>query len=54
MGRSQDDLDAYIAERTGDDPDLPALIDVALRRRELLRALADEGRARGLSSGPAP
>jgi ribosome-binding protein aMBF1 (putative translation factor) len=48
MGRARDDLDAYIAKRTANDPELPARIDAALRRRELLRALAEERRARGL------
>lgn len=48
MGRGRDDLETYIAERSGDEPELPARIDAALRRRELLRALADERRARGL------
>ncbi len=48
MARARDDLEAYIAQRTADDPELPARIDAALRRRELLRALADERRARGL------
>jgi ribosome-binding protein aMBF1 (putative translation factor) len=48
MGRGRDDLEAYIAERTAADPELPSRIDAALRRRELLRALAEERRARGL------
>src|SRR5688572_16155407 len=48
MGRARDDLETYIAERTASDPELPARIDAALRRRELLRSLADERRAKGL------
>jgi ribosome-binding protein aMBF1 (putative translation factor) len=48
MAKGRDDLEAYIAERSADDPELPARIDAALRRRELLRSLADERRARGL------
>jgi ribosome-binding protein aMBF1 (putative translation factor) len=48
MARARDDLEDYIAERTKTDPELPTRIDAALRRRELLRALADERRARGL------
>lgn len=48
MGKGRDDLETYIAERSADDPELPARIDAALRRRELLRSLADERRARGL------
>lgn len=48
MGRPQDDLEIYIAERTASDPELPARINAALRRRELLRALGDERRAQGL------
>ena len=48
MAKGRDDLEAYIVERSADDPELPARIDAALRRRELLRSLADERRARGL------
>ena len=48
MGRRRDELQDYVAERSKADPDLPARIDAALRRRELLRALADERQARGL------
>jgi ribosome-binding protein aMBF1 (putative translation factor) len=48
MAKGRDDLEAYIAERSADDPELPARIEAALRRRELLRSLADERRARGL------
>jgi ribosome-binding protein aMBF1 (putative translation factor) len=48
MGRARDDLEDYITERTERDPELPARIDAALRRRELLRSLADERRTRGL------
>jgi ribosome-binding protein aMBF1 (putative translation factor) len=48
MGRARDDLETYIAERTAEDPELPARIDAALRRRELLRSLGDERRAKGL------
>jgi ribosome-binding protein aMBF1 (putative translation factor) len=48
MPRVRDDLEDYIAERAQTDPELPARVDAALRRRELLRALAEERRARGL------
>jgi len=48
MAKKRDDLEAYIAERSAEDPELPARIDAALRRRELLRALAEERRSRGL------
>jgi ribosome-binding protein aMBF1 (putative translation factor) len=48
MAKGRDDLEAYIVERSAADPELPARIDAALRRRELLRSLADERRARGL------
>jgi ribosome-binding protein aMBF1 (putative translation factor) len=50
MAKTQrrDDLEDYIAERAKTDPELPTRVDAALRRRGLLRALADERRARGL------
>ena len=48
MGKARDDLEDYIAERAKGDPELPGRIDAALRRRELLRALAEERRSRGL------
>jgi transcriptional regulator with XRE-family HTH domain len=38
-----------IAERARSNPDFPALVDAALHRRELLRALAAERRAAGLT-----
>ena len=48
MPRARDDLEDYIAQRSNRDPELPARIEASLRRRELLRALAEERRARGL------
>jgi len=41
MARGGDDLKAYIAERSADDPQPPRRIEAALRRRELLCALAE-------------
>jgi hypothetical protein len=40
--RNPDDLEAYIAERSEDDPELPVRIDAALRRRQMVRSLPDE------------
>lgn len=53
MGRARskaeaDDLEAYIVERAQEDPELPTRVEAALRRRELLRTLADERKRRGL------
>lgn len=44
-----DFLAEMIAERARSNPDFPALVDAALNRRELLRALAAERRAAGLT-----
>lgn len=45
----QDFLDEVIAEGTREDPAFPAMVDAALRRRELLRALAARREELGLS-----
>lgn len=42
-------LDEVIAERTREDAGFPGLVDDALRRRELLRALAARREELGLS-----
>ncbi len=40
----RDFLDEVVAERTARDPDFPNLVDAAVRRRELLNALAAKRR----------
>ena len=45
----KDFLAEMIEERTRRNPDFPALVEAALDRRELLRALAAERRAAGLT-----
>lgn len=45
----KDFLDEMIAERTESNPDFPALLDAAARRRRLLEELAAEREALGLS-----
>jgi ribosome-binding protein aMBF1 (putative translation factor) len=49
MREPQDFLDEVIAERTEREPAFPELVDAALRRRELLRALAERREELGLS-----
>lgn len=49
MGEDHDFLDEVIAEHTARDPAFPQLVDAALRRRELLRALAERREQLGLS-----
>lgn len=44
-----DFLAEMITERTKANPDFPALVEAALNRRELLRALAAERQAAGLT-----
>jgi transcriptional regulator with XRE-family HTH domain len=44
-----DFLTEMIAERTKANPDFPALVDAALNRRELLRTLAAERQAAGIT-----
>lgn len=44
-----DFLAEMINERTKANPDFPAMVDAALNRRELLRALAAERQAAGLT-----
>jgi ribosome-binding protein aMBF1 (putative translation factor) len=46
---SRDDLDDFIAERTRAKADFPAMVEEALARRQLLRALAEERQAEGLT-----
>jgi ribosome-binding protein aMBF1 (putative translation factor) len=48
-GGRNDFLAEMIAERTKANPDFPALVEAALNRRELLRALAAERQAVGLT-----
>jgi ribosome-binding protein aMBF1 (putative translation factor) len=45
----RDFLDEVIEERTGRNPEFPALVEAAERRRELLRSLAREREERSLS-----
>lgn len=40
----KDFLDEVLAERTAQNPDFPQLVDAAVRRRELLQALAAKRR----------
>src|SRR6266849_10859012 len=49
MAEEKDFLDELIEERTKVDPEFPALVDAALRRRELLRQLATTRQELGLS-----
>jgi ribosome-binding protein aMBF1 (putative translation factor) len=49
MANDQDFLDEVIAQRGEQEPAFPQLVDAALRRRELLRALADRREQLGLS-----
>jgi transcriptional regulator with XRE-family HTH domain len=44
-----DFLDEVINERTAANPDFPAMVDHALKRRELIRALAAMRERRGIS-----
>lgn len=46
---SKDFLDEMIAERTKANPEFPALLDAATRRRQLLEHLTAEREALGLS-----
>jgi ribosome-binding protein aMBF1 (putative translation factor) len=45
----KDFLDEVIAERTKANPEFPALLDAAIRRRKLLEQLTAEREALGLS-----
>ncbi len=50
MSTKHDDfLDELIAERTAQNPEFPELVEAAVRRRELLRALAARRERLGLS-----
>jgi len=48
MGKT-DFIEEVVRERTAANPEFPALVEAALRRRELLRSLAAEREERGLS-----
>jgi ribosome-binding protein aMBF1 (putative translation factor) len=45
----KDFLDEIVAERTAANPEFPLLVEAALRRRQLLRALAEQRKELGLS-----
>jgi DNA-binding XRE family transcriptional regulator len=49
MSEHYDDLDAYIARRAAKNPEFPAMVDVALKERRLLRELAARRVEKGLS-----
>ena len=49
MSNERDFLAEVIDERTQRNPDFPVLVDAAVRRRELLRALARRREQLGLS-----
>ena len=49
MTRRRDDLDDFIAERAATNPDFAVMVDEALARRQLLRQLAEDRQAEGLS-----
>lgn len=49
MTASEDVLTEIAAERTARNPEFPGLVDAALRRRELLRALGAQREKLGLS-----
>ncbi len=46
---TQDFLDEMVAERTKENPEFPALLDAATRRRQLLEDLTAEREALGVS-----
>jgi len=45
----EDDLDAFIARRTAQNPDFPRLMKAAIETRRLVRQLAKERERQGLS-----
>jgi ribosome-binding protein aMBF1 (putative translation factor) len=47
--RQRDDLEDFIAKRAQSDPDFPAMVEEALARRQLLRRLAADRQAEGLT-----
>src|SRR4051794_39502203 len=49
MPKRKDLVTELVEERTARNPDFPALVDAASRRRELLRTLAADREATGLS-----
>jgi ribosome-binding protein aMBF1 (putative translation factor) len=46
---ARDDLESFIADRARTSPDFPRLVDEAAARRQLLRDLAAEREAEGLT-----
>src|SRR5438309_318327 len=49
MAKTKDFLDELIEERTQHNPEFPALVEAALRRRQLLRELTATRQEMGLS-----
>lgn len=49
MPRGRDDLEDFIADRTAANPEFAAMVEDTLRRRQLLRQLAEDRRAGGLT-----
>jgi ribosome-binding protein aMBF1 (putative translation factor) len=49
MARRQDFLDEIVSDRTAKNRNFPALVDAALERRRLLRALAEERELQGIT-----
>lgn len=49
MAKPRDDLEEFIADRARANPDFPRLVDDALARRKLLRDLAAQREAGGLT-----
>ena len=49
MAKTKDFLTELIEERTARNPAFPALVEAALKRRDLLRALTNDREASGLS-----
>lgn len=49
MAKPRDDLEEFIADRALANPDFPRLVDDALARRKLLRDLAAQREAGGLT-----
>jgi len=49
MPKRKDLVTELVEERTARNPDFPALVEAATRRRELLRTLAADREATGLS-----
>jgi DNA-binding XRE family transcriptional regulator len=49
MTRTQDFLEEIISERTEQNPEFPAMVEAAMHRRALLRALARRRADKGLT-----